>query len=166
MTANIAPGRLVVSRHSLANLDIPFWARSAGISDTMVLDCEPVHHVGRIQVGVSITHPCRGQLGITLTSPSGRTALLKLVDLTDERADVIGVFPHSLVAPCDLDSAFRGDHVRGAWSLEVADILGVDGAAPGRLNGWSLTIEAAAGPRVAIAGHRPRARAAPGLSAS
>ncbi|MEP4892170.1 MAG: S8 family serine peptidase [Aliiglaciecola sp.] len=76
---------------------------------------------------VNITHTYRGDLVLTLTSPSGTSTVLT-ANTGGSEDDIVESFE---------SSAFDGEVATGDWTLNVLDIYNGDN---GNLNGWELTI--------------------------
>ncbi|HVE87316.1 MAG TPA: M28 family peptidase [Myxococcales bacterium] len=84
--------------------------------------------VDKLKLDLDITHTYRGDLVVTLTSPSGKSAVVS------NRA---GGSADNIKGSFDL-SAFAGEPVAGDWKLSVQDAARVD---EGTLNSWGLTIQ-------------------------
>jgi extracellular elastinolytic metalloproteinase len=104
----------------------------AGISSSIAITSSGTVH--QIRVSVDITHTYIGDLRVTLIAPGGERALLH---------DRFGGSADNLIRSYDsLTSAvlhtFIGWPVGGNWTLQVADLAGVD---IGKLNRWQLEID-------------------------
>ncbi len=75
--------------------------------------------VAAAYVRVEISIPRRGDLALSLVSPSGTTARL-LVPSTDPTPDVVGTFGDTLAAADSLGT-FVGQDLGGTWQLVVSD---------------------------------------------
>ena len=91
--------------------------------------------VAGVTVDVDITHPFRGDVALTLTSPTGTSILLKDSDL-DAADDVVGQFPTTLTPAESLDT-FLAEDAAGEWTLNASDSAFLDA---GTLNTWGLTV--------------------------
>jgi subtilisin family serine protease len=78
-------------------------------------------------VAVDITHSYRGDVVITLVSPSGKSYRLKDADGGDGSADVDETYTVDL----------SGETANGTWTLSVQDAFTIDS---GTLNGWTLDL--------------------------
>jgi hypothetical protein len=91
-----------------------------------VVDIPEWGQLGRVEVGVNITHGRRGDLQIDLMSPTGQSYRLKDANREDRGQDVVEVF----------DVRIGAEGMRpGAWTLVVTDT--VEGV-PGQVHGWSV----------------------------
>ncbi|MCE9666995.1 M4 family metallopeptidase [Myxococcus stipitatus] len=83
--------------------------------------------VDKLKLDLDINHTFKGDLKVTLTSPSGKSAVVhnRTGGSTD---DIKGSF--------DL-SQFAGEKAKGEWTLTVEDAAKLD---TGKLNGWSLSV--------------------------
>jgi subtilisin-like proprotein convertase family protein len=89
-----------------------------------------------VQVFVDIAHEYRGDVVITLTTPSGMAVELKGFDPDDQAIDVLETY---------LVRGVVGEDIAGRWQLEVSDGFELD---DGRFNGWSLSGTSVTPPRV------------------
>jgi M6 family metalloprotease-like protein len=89
--------------------------------------------VARIKVGVDITHPYRGDLLVTLASPTGRQEILH-ARLGGSADDVVGIYDSA--SPGILTNML-GQPVNGTWLLTAVDQAHRD---VGTLNGWRLEL--------------------------
>jgi len=105
----------------------------AGVADVLSVSV-PQAVVTSLSVYVDITHTCRDDLLVRLTSPEGTTVTLhaRSGGLAD---DLVGWYPAELAPAGDL-GAFAGDPLSGDWTLFVADELMLDS---GTLNSWCLS---------------------------
>lgn len=103
-----------------------------------------VGSVRRVQVGIYLLHPRRGDLDVMLVSPRGTRVRLAQASLRDDRRDLSGVFGLNLVPVESLDR-LAGEPFSGGWTLEVRDLRG---GATGRLIAWSLLAELESAPPV------------------
>ncbi|HJL14893.1 MAG TPA: proprotein convertase P-domain-containing protein [Sandaracinaceae bacterium LLY-WYZ-13_1] len=83
--------------------------------------------ISSLAVDVDITHTYRGDLRVTLVSPSGEEALLFDRD-GGSQDDLVETFT---------TAAFNGLDAEGTWELVVSDNAGAD---TGTLNSWSMEI--------------------------
>ncbi|MFP2932010.1 M4 family metallopeptidase [Pyxidicoccus sp. 3LG] len=81
--------------------------------------------IDKLKLSLDIDHTYRGDLSVTLTSPSGKSAVVH--NRTGGSAD-------HLKGDFDL-SAFAGEQAKGEWTLSVSDKARAD---TGVLNSWSL----------------------------
>jgi Zn-dependent metalloprotease/subtilisin-like proprotein convertase family protein len=89
--------------------------------------------VTSLQVSVDISHTWRGDLRVTLVSPSGTQAILH---------DRTGSYQDDVVLIDVPVSAFDGEAAAGTWSLVVRDLASLD---LGTLNSWSIDVIADCG---------------------
>jgi endonuclease G len=82
--------------------------------------------LSRLTLDLDVGHTWRGDLVVTLTSPSGKTATLSNRE-GGSRDDIQGSF--------DLSSTFAGEPLQGDWTLTVEDRAARD---VGTLRSWSL----------------------------
>ena len=87
--------------------------------------CAPVQSV---EVSVDVTHTYRGDVGISLTSPGGETAVLIPPDPADSADDINEILQVRIAS---------GEDANGTWILEVSDNEPPD---VGTLDRWSLGI--------------------------
>jgi subtilisin-like proprotein convertase family protein len=121
----------MVTASSDRDLEIPD-ASDQGISDEV--EFADACAIIDITVDIDISHPWRGDLDISLTSPEGTEVYLQDdVDFDDED-DVIGTYPTTITPAQSLD-AFLGENGAGAWTLWVADR---DDQDRGTLRGWAV----------------------------
>jgi len=104
-----------------------------GVSDAITMALGGGETVSSVEVFVDITHTWRGDLIVTLTSPTGTTVTLhnRTGSLDD---DIYGWYPTELTPEGDL-GAFAGEDLDGDWTLLVSDNAGAD---TGTLNEWCL----------------------------
>ncbi len=87
----------------------------------------------QLQIGVSIKHPYRGDLKVSLKSPSGKVVLLH--NRQGFSADNIdGVYPTTLT-PFEPLNKLLGENLEGNWELSVQDIAPAD---KGTLMSWTF----------------------------
>lgn len=114
------------------NLPIPDDSIAPGIPGTSLVSTFKVEENVRmehVEVKIDVDHSWRGDLGITLISPSGTRSDL-LAFRPDDLNDDIDSFVFTTVRNWDEESA-------GVWTLEVYDNWG---GAQGILKSWQLTI--------------------------
>jgi subtilisin-like proprotein convertase family protein len=85
--------------------------------------------VAQFFLSLNITHPFRGDLLVTLTSPSGTVVTVFNGQSTDSGDNVI--FSNATT------SVFNGEKAAGTWKLKVVDRAAAD---VGTLNSWSIKI--------------------------
>jgi len=81
--------------------------------------------IDSLKLSMDLAHTYRGDLKVTLTSPSGKTAVV---------SDRQGGSADDLKGTFDL-SAFKGEKTKGTWTLTVEDKARAD---TGTLKNWSL----------------------------
>ncbi|MBX5483639.1 MAG: M4 family metallopeptidase [Myxococcaceae bacterium] len=88
--------------------------------------------IDQLAVGLEIPHTWKGDLRISLTSPSGKTVVVH--DRTGgSEDDVIGTFPLE---------GFAGESAKGTWTLTVEDLARGD---VGTLKSWALEVRGTEG---------------------
>ncbi|MDY7226850.1 M4 family metallopeptidase [Hyalangium rubrum] len=87
--------------------------------------------IDSLKLDLDLAHSYRGDLKVSLTSPSGKTAVI---------SDRAGGGADDLKGSFDL-SAFKGEKTKGEWTLTVEDKAKSD---TGTLKSWSLTATAKA----------------------
>lgn len=112
-----------------------FFSELAAVSSTLAVDADLEVESGGLKVPVNISHTYRGDVVISLTSPSGTSVTLKTNLGSDEGVDVIGIYPDTLAPEQSLDG-FVGESVAGDWVLNVSDAYEED---QGTFNSWGLT---------------------------
>lgn len=95
---------------------------------TSTIHLDNTAQVDKLKLDLDISHTYRGDLVVTLTSPSGKSAVISNRQ-GGSADDIKGSF--------DL-SQFAGEPVAGDWKLSVQDAARQD---VGTLNGWGLTIQ-------------------------
>ena len=85
---------------------------------------------------VDISHTYIGDVGLTLTAPSGNTLTLRDGGGGSED-DIVGTFPTTLTALSSM-SALAGESIAGDWTLTATDSFDVD---DGVINSWGLAGE-------------------------
>jgi subtilisin-like proprotein convertase family protein len=91
-----------------------------------------------VGVYVSVSHPYRGDLVVTLTSPEGASCMLHNRSGGDTD-NLITVYPDE-TAPVEDLGVFAGESAGGSWTLNVVDAAGAPSAVDGELNGWILYV--------------------------
>ncbi|MHA7632688.1 M4 family metallopeptidase [Corallococcus sp. M7] len=86
--------------------------------------------VDKLSVDLNIKHTWSGDLKVSVTSPSGKTAVLQ---------DRKGGSVDDIAGSFDLTEAFKGESAKGEWTITVEDKAARD---TGTLNNWSLNITA------------------------
>ena len=89
-----------------------------------------------LEVTVDISHTYIGDVGLTLTAPSGNTLTLRDGGGGSED-DIVGTFPTTLTALSSM-SALAGESIAGDWTLTATDSFDVD---DGVINSWGLAGE-------------------------
>lgn len=82
--------------------------------------------LSQLKLGLDIAHTWRGDLVVQLTSPSGKT-----VDISNRE----GGSAHDIKGDFDLSQQFKGETLKGDWTLSVKDSAQRD---EGTLNAWTL----------------------------
>lgn len=111
---------------------------AAGVSSTITLSGQALH-VEHVEVTLTVTHPSRGDLTITLTSPDGTQSVLAATRTTDGFIDpTTGAFvPNANYTSYTFTSVRDwGETTTGAWTLQVSD-RAANGLA-GTFNSWQL----------------------------
>jgi len=121
------PGTL--NRVSTPNLPIP-ENNPTGISD--VIQISEALTISTVKVGVDITHPYRGDLRVTLTTPWGVVLELHPKGRGGGADNLIVTFDETTLPAL---ATLRGRPTQGGWQLTVQDLAPAD---TGRLNRWSL----------------------------
>ena len=108
------------------NLEIPDQS-SIGVTDQIHVIQD--YAIESIQIKISTDHPHVGDLGVELTSPSGTTSKLLLINSNIQHA---GLSDYTL-----LTNAFYKEHSAGNWTIKV-----IDGAASdiGHLTSWKIKV--------------------------
>ncbi|MGE6762416.1 M4 family metallopeptidase [Corallococcus interemptor] len=86
--------------------------------------------VDKLSVDLNIKHTWSGDLKVTVTSPSGKSAVLQ---------DRKGGSKDDIAGSFDLSAAFKDESAKGEWTITVEDKAARD---TGTLNNWSLNITA------------------------
>jgi subtilisin-like proprotein convertase family protein len=95
----------------------------------------PTLEIDEVNAYVDVTHPYKGDLAITLRSPSGTPVVLH--DRTGGSADnVIGWFD-AQITPAEPLARFVGEDAAGTWTLTATDAVPAN---TGTLNTWSLEV--------------------------
>ncbi|MGC4017059.1 MAG: S8 family peptidase [Luteolibacter sp.] len=124
LPANATP---IVSPQSSLNQTIPD-NNATGITRSFVLPASGALRVEHVTVKVNISHTYRGDLAITLTSPSGVSDVLAA--LHDDPGDNYTDWTFSSVR-------HWGESSAGTWTLKIADL---DAGVTGTLNSAELTV--------------------------
>lgn len=94
------------------------------VTSTIHLDADA--KLSSLKANLDLLHTYRGDLVVTLTSPSGKTATI---------SDRQGGSADNLQGAFDLSTAFAGEQTKGDWTLTVKDTANAD---VGTLKSWSL----------------------------
>jgi subtilisin-like proprotein convertase family protein len=116
-------------KDSQPNLAIPD-SNNAGMVDTITVAEAKI--IAGIKVGVDITHPYRGDLRVTLTTPWGVVVELHPKNEGGSADDLKTTYDEASLPAL---STLRGRGTQGAWRIAVQDLAPAD---VGRLNRWSL----------------------------
>jgi serine protease len=113
-------------------IDIPD-AVDEGVTDTVAFTaaCDDIVDIA---IDIDITHPWRGDLVVSLTSPSATEVDLHDYIDGEEDDDLIGTYPTTLT-PVETLDGFFGENGAGSWTLRVAD---VDDQDVGTLHSWAV----------------------------
>jgi M6 family metalloprotease-like protein len=103
-----------------------------GISDLITVTDSVV--ISGLKVSVDITHPFRGDLRVTLTSPAGTVIELQPKGRGGNADDLKVTFDEAAIPAL---ATLRGSNAQGPWKLTVQDLGPSD---TGRLNRWGLEI--------------------------
>ncbi len=107
----------------------------SGITSTITVPAVEAGIISEVTVDMNINHTWKGDLIVTLTSPTG--VVVSLHNRSGSSSDdIIGNWPETLVVdgPGDLND-FIGSLNEGDWVLTVSDNVGSD---TGTLNSWGL----------------------------
>jgi len=127
------PTDRIIQTEAVAGLEIPV-ADWNGITSAI-----PINQEGRarnIKVYVAVTHPCIGDLQISLLAPSGRSVVLKPFGEGKIKANVrrtYDIHNHEGLAAM----VWAGHEMQGEWLLEIIDC---ESEGPGILERWSLAL--------------------------
>ncbi len=99
------------------------------------IQIDSLANVGDLRVRVDIKHTWRGDVRLTLVSPSGTRVILKQTS-NDSSDDIVGTYGGNLQSAQPL-TAFEGEPARGLWTLEAFDAFSAD---TGRIAAWALAI--------------------------
>ncbi len=136
ITAPCPPAHCAVRREFTDSPDLAIPDNDpAGLSQGFVV-ANPGATVASLHVSSEIRHTWRGDLRVTLTSPSGTEFVL--ANREGGSADDLSISENL--------PAFNGEPASGRWTLKVADLAAQD---TGRLVSWGLTFsytEASSGP--------------------
>lgn len=97
---------------------------------TSTIDVPEEFDIDKFNLNLDIAHTYKGDLKVTLTSPSGKTAVVH---------DHTGGSTDNVTGQFDLSSAFAGEKVKGPWKLSVEDNARQD---EGTLKSWGFTATA------------------------
>ncbi|WP_223635415.1 M4 family metallopeptidase [Corallococcus sp. EGB] len=120
-----APAALQVNGTASPNVAIPDKGQvqsKINIPDGVTVD--------KLSLDLTIKHTWSGDLKVSVTSPSGKTAVVQ-DRKGGSKDDIIGSF--------DLSETFKGESAKGEWTITVEDKAARD---TGTLNNWSLNITA------------------------
>jgi subtilisin-like proprotein convertase family protein len=131
LNMQLAPPAQPVSAEALPALSIPD-NNPGGISSSIAIAQAGTVH--QIRVSVDITHSYIGDLRVTLIAPSGERALLH--DRFGRDEDNLIRSYDSITSPAL--AVITGLPAGGSWTLQVADLAGLD---VGKLNRWRLDID-------------------------
>lgn len=103
------------------------------VSSELVIDS--LANVGDLRVRVDLKHTWRGDVRLTLISPSGTRVVLKQVG-DDSEDDIVGTYGGDLT-PAEPLTGFEGEVAGGTWKLEAFDAFAPD---TGTLVAWGLSL--------------------------
>jgi subtilisin-like proprotein convertase family protein len=89
-----------------------------------------------LQVRARVTHPYRGDVRLTLTSPAGTTVVLRTPTNTGDSGDNVYQTWDLGLAPDQALSAFDGEPLNGVWTLKAEDLEPL--VYNGKLDEWYL----------------------------
>lgn len=127
------PTDRIVQTEAVPGLKIPA-ADWNGISSTIPIRQEGP--AGNIRVYMEISHPCIGDLQISLHAPGGRSVVLKAFGEGRSRAGVRRNYDISNHAGLSA-MVMAGQSMQGEWILEIIDR---ESEGPGTLDRWSLVM--------------------------
>ncbi len=118
---------------------------ATGVTSAIVVPISQA--ITSVAVSVNVTHTYQGDLVVTLTGPSGASAILH--NRTGGGTDNIVTTYSILTTPNQALSVFNGLNTSGSWSLRVQDLAAAD---VGTLNSWNVSFngEKSASPALAI----------------
>ncbi len=125
------PTDRIIQTEAVSGLKIP-PADWNGISSAIPINREGMAE--NIRVYAEVTHPCIGDLQISLIAPSGRSVVLKPFGEGRLKANMRGLYDtrnHEGLAAM----ARAGQEMQGEWLLEIIDC---ESEGPGVLEKWSL----------------------------
>lgn len=109
------------------NLAIP---DNSAVGASSVINVTTDYVIESIQIKLTTTHPYIGDLGVQLTSPSGTTSRILLVN--SNIPELGGLSDFTLIS-----NAFYGESSAGTWTLKVVDGKATD---IGQLSSWKIKI--------------------------
>jgi len=121
-------------REALPNMPIPD-NNPAGITSTIAVT--EARTIAAIKVGVDITHPYRGDLKVTLTTPWGVIVELHPKNQGGNADDLKVTYDETSITAL---ATLRGRSTQGDWKLTVQDLAAADN---GRLNKWFVEFSTA-----------------------
>src|SRR5262249_28812090 len=126
----------VLRRESQVDREIPD-NNNVGLVDEIAV--AELQTIAGLQVGVDISHPWRGDLKVTLTTPWGVVIELHPKNQGGSADDLKVTYDETSLPAL---ATLRGRSTQGAWKLAVQDLAPAD---VGRLNRWWLEFVSAGG---------------------
>ncbi len=125
---------------------IPLWSRWTSTGPFPIPDHQPsgvdsplavsaTGTVERVSVGLTISHPSRQELDVSLVSPAGTTVRLH-GNPAGAEPNLITFYP-DLTEPIESLALFRGEPAAGIWKLIAKDTAS---GRTGQIDGWSLAL--------------------------
>ncbi|NVJ59055.1 MAG: proprotein convertase P-domain-containing protein [Gammaproteobacteria bacterium] len=106
-----------------------------GFSSTVTMENLGLQVDDNFSLYLDLAHTFRGDLLITLTSPTGTRITVKSPDENEGENNITGRFPQDFI-PQESFDAFNGENLNGDWTLFISDNAGED---IGQLISWSLS---------------------------
>ena len=136
---------------SAPNLGIDITDNGGAFTQSHIINIPTAATISDINIGVNITHPYIGDLGIAVLSPDGTEILLKSSQDCSSENNVIGLFNDDTIQyNCfnsgsniaskslrDLLSDLNGENTFGNWTIRLGDFASGD---TGTLNSWFIEI--------------------------
>ena len=100
--------------------DYPYQSVADLRQQDFTIDASVPGALADLQVGIYMLHPRRGDVSLTLITPSGKQLRLKRASATDRGRNIGGVFGLNINSAEAL-TALQGEELSGTWTLRVAD---------------------------------------------
>ena len=104
-----------------------------GVVSRIEIDSKDYRVSNQFKIWVNIEHPYRGDLSLSLTSPSD-TQITLLYRQGNNNDDIRGIFPDT-ITPKDNLSLLLNEELRGLWQLKVIDHAQSDS---GVIKSWGI----------------------------